>query len=406
MVVLAMETVTRAGSLALCQGEIWEARSGDASRPHAERLPGEVFDLLVRAGLSIADVDLLAVVSGPGSFTGMRIGLAAAQGLALAGHRRVVGIPTLHALAAAWTIPNREAALVVPCLDGQRGQVFIAGLACDGVSALEACPEVIAPAVLRPDEAVALVAAQRADRQIVIVGDGAVKYRDWFVHGLPGATVVDAPMTLAEAAARLALARPEMGGAPHALRPIYIRRPDAELARERAGLGGPGAGDLRIARATSVDDLKAVESLQHLTFTNPWGADAIRWELENTDVARRYVGRGPDGALVAYCACWVVFDELHINSFAVDPAWRRRGVARQLLRRVMEESAAAGVRSATLEVRRSNDAARHLYESLGFTIEATRRDYYQEPREDALILWNRALTVPAGTATPQSTPLD
>jgi ribosomal-protein-alanine N-acetyltransferase len=149
-----------------------------------------------------------------------------------------------------------------------------------------------------------------------------------------------------------------------------------------------------------------VESLQHLTFTNPWGADAIRWELENTDVARLYVARAPDGTLVAYCACWVVFDELHINSFAVDPAWRRRGVARQLLRRVMEESAAAGVRSATLEVRRSNDAARHLYESLGFTIEATRRDYYQEPREDALILWNRALTVPADDPASHAAPLD
>ncbi|MEO8482660.1 MAG: tRNA (adenosine(37)-N6)-threonylcarbamoyltransferase complex dimerization subunit type 1 TsaB [Acidobacteriota bacterium] len=406
MVVLAMETVTRAGSLALCQGEIWEARSGDPSRPHAERLPGEVLDFLARAGLTLADVDLLAVVSGPGSFTGMRIGLAAAQGLALAGHRRVVGIPTLHALAAAWTTVYPEAALVVPCLDGQRGQVFIAGFGCDGVSALEACPEVIAPAVLRPEEAAALVAAQKADRPVVIVGDGAVTYQDRFLHALPHAIVVDAPMTLAEAAARLAVARPELAGAPHALRPIYIRRPDAELARERAGLGGPGAGALRIARATCVDDLKAVEQLQHQTFTNPWGADAIRWELENTDVARLYIAREPGGALIAYCACWVVFDELHINSFAVDPEWRRRGVARQLLRRVMEESAAAGVRSATLEVRRSNEPARHLYENLGFTIEGTRRDYYQDPREDALILWNRALTGPASAPASQSTPID
>ena len=111
-------------------------------------------------------------------------------------------------------------------------------------------------------------------------------------------------------------------------------------------------------------------------------------------MARLYVAREPAGAVIAYCACWVVFDELHINSFAVDPAWRRRGVARALLRRVLEESAAAGVRSATLEVRRSNEAARRLYEGSGFKIEGTRRDYYQEPREDALILWNRVLAPP------------
>ena len=136
---------------------------------------------------------------------------------------------------------------------------------------------------------------------------------------------------------------------------------------------------------------QAVEALQRQTFTNPWGADAIRWELENSDVARLYVLEAPGGALVAYCACWMIFDELHINSLAVDVDWRRRGVARQLLDRVMREAVAAGARGATLEVRQSNQPARCLYEGLGFTVEAVRRDYYQDPREDALVLWHRHL---------------
>jgi ribosomal-protein-alanine N-acetyltransferase len=151
------------------------------------------------------------------------------------------------------------------------------------------------------------------------------------------------------------------------------------------------ADALTIRKAAGPDDLKGVERLQQQTFTNPWGADAIRWELENTDVARLYVAAEPGGELVAYCACWVVFDELHINSFAVDPAWRRRGFARRLLRRVLDEGAAAGARSATLEVRNSNVPARKLYEGLGFQVEGVRRDYYQDPREDALILWHRGL---------------
>jgi ribosomal-protein-alanine N-acetyltransferase len=100
----------------------------------------------------------------------------------------------------------------------------------------------------------------------------------------------------------------------------------------------------------------------------------------------------------------VIFDELHINSFAVDPAWRRRGIARQVLARVLEEAASSGVRAATLEVRRSNVAARALYEGLGFQVEGTRRDYYQEPREDALILWNRALDSMAGAAARSARP--
>ncbi|HET9372073.1 MAG TPA: ribosomal protein S18-alanine N-acetyltransferase, partial [Vicinamibacterales bacterium] len=148
---------------------------------------------------------------------------------------------------------------------------------------------------------------------------------------------------------------------------------------------------LEVRRAAGAADLADVDALQRRTFTNAWGADAIRWELENTDVARLYVLRGRDGALIGYCACWMVFDELHINSLAIDESWRRRGAARHLLTFVFDDAVTAGARSATLEVRQSNVAARALYEGLGFRVEGVRRDYYQEPREDALILWNRRL---------------
>ena len=151
------------------------------------------------------------------------------------------------------------------------------------------------------------------------------------------------------------------------------------------------ANAFSIARASAGDDLSEVEALQRSAFTNPWGADSLRWELANTDVARLYLMRDPDGNLVAYCACWMILDELHINSLAVSEPWRGRSLARHLLRHVFRDSVEAGARSATLEVRQSNKAARALYESLGFRVEATRRDYYQEPREDALILWHRSL---------------
>jgi ribosomal-protein-alanine N-acetyltransferase len=76
---------------------------------------------------------------------------------------------------------------------------------------------------------------------------------------------------------------------------------------------------------------------------------------------------------------------------AVAAAWQRRGLATLLLRDVAREAVAAGATSATLEVRESNEAARALYEGLGFKVEGVRRDYYQAPREDALILWHRDL---------------
>jgi ribosomal-protein-alanine N-acetyltransferase len=162
-------------------------------------------------------------------------------------------------------------------------------------------------------------------------------------------------------------------------------------AYARAQTDNIGVARYNVHRATSADDLARAEDLQRDTFTNPWGAEAIRWELENTDVARLYLMSAASGELVAYCACWMIFDELHINSLAVGLAWRRRGVARQLLQHVFRDAVGAGARAATLEVRQSNQAARGLYEGLGFAVEGVRRDYYQHPREDALILWQRRL---------------
>lgn len=394
MVILALETVTRSGSLAVWKDGMCRARAGDSAASHAERLPADVIDWLAADGLELADVDLFVVVSGPGSFTGIRVGMAAIQGFSLAGHRRTLGVPTLDALTAAWRLEHGRSAQVVACLDGQRREVFYAAHDVDAGEPIDSRRVLVEPAVGSPEDAAASVAS-RLDpaRPIVIVGDGAALYGELFGARLPSAEIAASTRTLAEGAAWLATTQAERAGAPHALRPIYLRRPDVFLARERAGLAHPSTELDRctVRRANSPADLDAVEQLQAQAFTNAWGAEAIRWELENTDVARLYVLREPGGALVAYCACWVVFDELHINSFAVDPAWRRRGIARHLLRRVIDESAASGVRSATLEVRSSNEPARKLYEGLGFQVEAVRREYYRDPVEDALILWNRAV---------------
>jgi ribosomal-protein-alanine N-acetyltransferase len=246
----------------------------------------------------------------------------------------------------------------------------------------------LAPAVGTPAALAQALGDLASDAPLIVLGDGARRYEAELRRGAPAMRIEDVPVPLAAVAARVAQ-RPDLAVSPHALRPIYLRRPDAVLARERAGADGPG--EFHVRRASGTDDLGAVEALQRRAFTNAWGAEAIRWELEHTDVARLYVLERPDGEVVAYCACWMVFDELHINSLAVDEGWRRRGLARRLLKAVFREAVAAGARSATLEVRRSNMPAQALYEGLGFRVEGVRRDYYQQPREDALVLWHRRL---------------
>ena len=146
-----------------------------------------------------------------------------------------------------------------------------------------------------------------------------------------------------------------------------------------------------IERIISDDDLDAVAALEAGAFTNPWTRDMLARELRQSDVARVYVLRTMGKRVAAFCACWLIFDELHINTVAVDPALRRRGLAVKLMEHVLAEATGQGAAHATLEVRRSNEPALRLYRRLGFLVEAVRPRYYASPEEDALILWRRHL---------------
>jgi tRNA threonylcarbamoyladenosine biosynthesis protein TsaB len=240
VVVLALETCTRAGSVALVRdGRLLDHAAGDPSRLHGERLPEAILALLDRHGLSTADVDVYAVACGPGSFTGLRVGIATIQGLALAHGRRVVPVTTLDALA--WIAAGGSEAppRLAAWLDAQRQEVFAALYA----PARGEEPEPLTdPAVGVP---AAILEAWR-DRlgpfECRFAGDGALRYREVIAAALGSrAAVVDPLPPLATAVAELAARRAARGRtvAPHAVVPLYVRRPDAELARERA----PGASD-------------------------------------------------------------------------------------------------------------------------------------------------------------------
>jgi ribosomal-protein-alanine N-acetyltransferase len=148
---------------------------------------------------------------------------------------------------------------------------------------------------------------------------------------------------------------------------------------------------MTIEPLTSPADLDAVLAIEAESFTNPWTREMYLAELENTGVSFCYLARDDEGRAVGFCSFWRVVDELHINNLAVLPEVRRKGIGLALMRFVLAEGSRLGARRATLEVRRSNDAARHLYERLGFVIAGVRHAYYSHPVEDALILWHTDL---------------
>lgn len=137
-------------------------------------------------------------------------------------------------------------------------------------------------------------------------------------------------------------------------------------------------------------DLEAVKEIDHNSFSKPWPPQSFAFEIKNNPAARLWVAEicvPPDrlkvcGMLVA----WLVIDEAHIGTIAVDLDYRRQGIATKLLKHGLISLQRQGARSIYLEVRRSNTAAQKLYEDFGFTQTSVRKGYYQDNGEDALIL--------------------
>ena len=133
-------------------------------------------------------------------------------------------------------------------------------------------------------------------------------------------------------------------------------------------------------------DLDQVLRIERLSFSAPWSRAAFLSELLENDRARYFVARIGD-QVVGYTGMWIIIDEGHITNVAVQPHWRNRGIATQLLDALDDVARANGVRRMTLEVRKSNIVAHTLYEKLGFRDAGIRRAYYRDNNEDAIIMW-------------------
>jgi tRNA threonylcarbamoyladenosine biosynthesis protein TsaB len=247
LLTLAVDTTTNRGGFALARnGRLLEEVSGDPGLTHGERLPGALCALLGRQGMTTADVDRYAVALGPGSFTGLRVGIATVQGLALAHGRPVVGIPVLDILVdvAAQRAGNGSAPdLIVPWVDAKRGEVFSAlyepdpqGAPAAGAAAGQGWRELEAPVSVPPAAAIERWGNRLRHVSAWVIGDGVAGSRPLLDARLgPASRQLDDTPLLAGAMAAMAVQEPWCGqaGTPHGLQPVYVRRPDAELARER-----------------------------------------------------------------------------------------------------------------------------------------------------------------------------
>jgi len=135
-----------------------------------------------------------------------------------------------------------------------------------------------------------------------------------------------------------------------------------------------------------LEDIPAVLEIDRVSFSNPWPERSYRYELTDNPAAQLFVAKLDDGTVVAYLGYWLIADEVHISTFAVHPEFRLNGIGEDLLGRALSDAQMKGAQIATLEVRESNAAAISLYEKLGFEVVGSRKGYYRDNNEDAILL--------------------
>jgi [ribosomal protein S18]-alanine N-acetyltransferase len=139
-----------------------------------------------------------------------------------------------------------------------------------------------------------------------------------------------------------------------------------------------------------LEDITAVLEIEQMSFPTPWPRDAYQHELKDNRLACYLVAREFQRVL-GYAGMWVILDEAHVTTIAVDPLHRRRRIGERLLVSLIDEAMRRGARWVTLEVRKSNHSAQELYRKYGFTTVTMRTGYYSDDNESALIMWAGSL---------------
>lgn len=366
----------------------------DVGHGHTRRLAALVEAALAEAGVRVADLGWIAADLGPGSFTGVRVGLATARALAMVSGARLLGASSLAALAHG---SDARDALVVPLVPAGRRDLYAGFFRADrrGEIRLVQAPMVGTPALVLDRVAESLALLGKVDPRFV--GPGAVRERATLEHSHPGA----ASPWRAEGLSALDLARAARAGSGPAAglpspddapEPVYVRTAQAEERVRHAALAGV---PLRL-RPLVEEDVPAIAEIERRVFHDPWPATFFRSELRLPDMHARVAER--HGEIAGYSLAWLGADAGHLGNLAVAPGTRRVGVGAALLDDLLRRAGQLGVRNITLEVRVSNAAAQGLYRSRGFRLAGLRRRYYRDNGEDALVMeWRAAARATSAT---------
>jgi tRNA threonylcarbamoyl adenosine modification protein YeaZ/ribosomal-protein-alanine acetyltransferase len=366
MIILGLDTSMAACSVAVIDSHlaIPLASSFNAmERGHAEALAPMVQQVMASAALPFSSIERIAVTIGPGTFTGVRIGLAMARGLGLARGLPVIGIDSLSAIAANEVTSD---SFLLVAADARNGEVYTASF--------DPRRQMVGPPTLVP----AKLATKDLPPSSIVIGTAAVRV---IAESGRNDLVLSHSGNVPDAALFSSLAV-DVKGTGNMPSPLYLRAPDAK----------PQAAPLRRINALKFVNAtpafaSVLSTIHSEAFETGWSGKSFT-ELLATPGSAAVVAMEHDKP-VAFTLTRQAADEAEIITVCTRPSAQRRGAAKALLFHHFTELRRAGVKHVFIEVARFNVAARALYASLGFTEAGLRRNYYKHAdgsTEDAIVM--------------------
>ncbi|GAC1663914.1 MAG: hypothetical protein NVS9B4_19010 [Candidatus Acidiferrum sp.] len=385
-ILLAIDTCDAQGSVSVLSGTVvlHTIPHGDSGDSSVWLFPA-IEQALECSSKSLADVDLYAVAGGPGSFTGLRIGLTTVKALAELYQSPIVSVSRLEAMAVSAPL---DTSWVVVFSDARRGHLF-AGLYRRVDGKLERSGDEL---VISPEQLVERVMAQAGSAPVGWVSPdpaAVLKLPAWENRKSCGDNMseVAAPFSPAIGLLGLTLARAGQVTDALSLDASYVRRSDADnLWKDdvkQIGLSGEGnrkKPSTPWVRSFASADAEAVSTILHES------QEAAQWRPKGQQEGERTWVSGYGSEVSGFLVSRSSGGEAEILNLAVRPADRRRGCATALLNAALTEHRLQGSTSIILEVRPSNHAALAFYGKFGFVRSGVRPGYYRDPNEPAVLM--------------------
>lgn len=393
MKILGLDSSGLVASAAVVEDDITVAEyTINYKKTHSQTLLPMLEEIKHMTELDLQTLDAIAIAAGPGSFTGLRIGSATAKGLGLVLQIPIIPVPTVDALAYNFYGCN---ALICPIMDARRNQVYTglyefqkraeAGAGYDLCIIEKQCAVAVDVIV----EKINVLCAQ-TNREVLFLGDGVAVYRDQIAAHIkvnysfaPSCCNRQRASCVAALGGELYKKGTCQSAAEHA--PDYLRLSQAE--RERA----EQENKQYYIQEMQAEDLEEVAALEASCFSMPWKYKDFEETLTNPN--RVYLVAKTDAAdtkerILGGCMLTNIAGEGDISNVAVHKKYRKQKIATALMEALLKLGRERyGITAFTLEVRSQNTPARKLYGKLGFVSKGVRPNFYERPKDDALILW-------------------